>query len=103
MSTEKALILLPDGKKRLDEVIGYIKSLLKNESVTDYKIWQELFYLDPTEVLIYLETKSFGASPRFYWLFKSLIDSIDNFSSEALPNGKIQFIFGMKNIMTKMK
>ena len=98
---DKTVVFAPDAMKRLDKVIGYIKALLREDSVNDYDIWVEPFILDPTEALIYLESASFSASPRFFWLFMELINSIDNFSSEVQENGKVRYIFGMNVMQTK--
>ena len=100
---KRNMILLPDSIERLRKVTRLIETFLHYNSVTDYKISTDVFKLDPTELLVFLETSFFGVGPNKKWLWEELMRLIFAFSVEPAPNGRFRFVFSMKDMLQEIE
>jgi hypothetical protein len=100
---KRNMIMMPDAAERLKRVVSLIKILQKHCSVTDYKITTDVFKLNPTELLILLETSFFGVSPNRIWIWEDLMKSIIAFSVEPAPDGRFRFVFSMKDMLQEVE
>jgi hypothetical protein len=100
---KRNMILLPDAAERLKHVVSLIKTLQHNSSITDYEITTDVFKLNPTELLILLETSFFGVGPGKIWIWEELMQSIIAFSVEPAPDGRFRFVFSMKDMLQEIE
>ena len=97
------LILLPDAIKRLADVMKLIKEILEENCDEDYSLSTEHIKLDPTSILVQLETDSFAITGNSYPQFVKLVNKIDNFESRALVTGRMRYYFGLRNFFHEVE
>ena len=99
---EKTMIMLPDAMKRIISVTSAIKSLLKTDGY-NFTMTTKRYDTFPQDLTIIVETEVFDVRLDDYWIYKDIINKVDDYSAEGIPECKVRFYFGLKDIYTEIK